>query len=99
MPLNVYIPDGEPLVMLDGTLYVYGSYDREADTYCSGEYHVVSTKNLENWTVHDTAFTAKDVYWLERFDLLVYPQKVTEWAHPTPAMRVLIRKMMRHTTS
>lgn len=69
LPLNVYIPNGEPHVMPDGTLYVYGSYDREADTYCSGEYHVVFTKDLENW------------------------------AHSTPAMRVLIREMMRHTTS
>lgn len=61
LPLNVHIPDGEPHVMPDGTLYIYGSYDREADIYCSGEYHVVSTKDLENRTVHDTSYRKKRI--------------------------------------
>ena len=30
---DIHIPDGEPHVMSDGKLYVYGSYDADMENY------------------------------------------------------------------
>lgn len=49
--------------MADGRLYVYGSLDQHADVFCSNEYRVVSTSNLRDWTVHDTAFAIDQERW------------------------------------
>lgn len=49
--------------MPDGRVYVYGSYDARNDMYCSDRYHVVSSANMRDWTVHDVAFRAQDVPW------------------------------------
>lgn len=63
LPLDIHIPDGEAHVMPDGKLYIYGSFDDRKDTYCSEKYHVVSTPDMENWTVHDVSFEGKKVPW------------------------------------
>ena len=55
LPLDIYVPDSEGHVMPDGKLYIYGSYDLLEDVYCSEEYHVVSTPDMEHWTVHGTS--------------------------------------------
>ena len=95
LPLDVHIPDGEPHVMPDGKLYVYGSYDGLGDlAYCSQEYHVVSTADLNHWTVHDTSFSTVDVPWLGQPDLPVYPQAAPDWMHPTPFLQKMIQRQM-----
>ena len=51
LPLNEYIPDGEPHVFGD-RLYIYGSHDRAGGTvYCEGHYQVWSApvSNLRDW--------------------------------------------------
>ena len=51
LPLNVYIPDGEPHVFGD-RVYVYGSHDKSGGkVYCEGHYEVWSapTDNLRDW--------------------------------------------------
>lgn len=51
LPLNVYIPDGEPHVF-DGRVYVYGSHDKAGGTaYCQNHYEVwsASVDDLSDW--------------------------------------------------
>lgn len=51
LPLNAYIPDGEPHVF-DGRVYIYGSHDAAGgNTYCPGHYVVWSAPvdNLRDW--------------------------------------------------
>ena len=51
MPLNTYIPDGEPHVFGD-RVYVYGSHDREGGTrFCELDYEAFSAPvdNLTDW--------------------------------------------------
>ncbi|MBR3357544.1 MAG: family 43 glycosylhydrolase [Solobacterium sp.] len=51
LPLNVYIPDGEPHVFGD-RLYIYGSHDKAGGTtYCQDHYEVWSAPvdDLKNW--------------------------------------------------
>ncbi len=61
LPLEHCVPDGEPRVMPDGRLYLYGSYDICGDdTYCSREYHAFSTDNLVDWTHHGRSFHRDD---------------------------------------
>ena len=52
LPLNVYIPDGEPHVF-GNRVYLFGSHDREAgNTFCMEPYEVWSAPvdDLGNWT-------------------------------------------------
>lgn len=88
LPLEHHIPDGEAHVMPDGRLYIYGSYDNQAEVYCSEEYHVVSTPDLEHWTVHDVSFLGADVPWFGDPKAPKYPG--IDWSHPTP----FIQKML-----
>ena len=97
LPVDVHIPDGEPHVMPDGKLYIYGSYDTEEDNYCSGEYHVASTPDGLHWTVHDTSFSYEDVPWLKDPDAPKYSGGV-DWTNPTPVMKKMIRDMMKDKT-
>ena len=57
LPLKSFVPDGEPHVMPDGRLYLYGSYDRiDVMDYCSKVYHVFSTDDMENWIDHGESY-------------------------------------------
>ena len=51
-PMGVYIADPTSRVGPDGRLYIYGSLDLTPDTYCSDRYHVLSSKDLKEWTLH-----------------------------------------------
>lgn len=82
LPLDVHVPDGEAHVMPDGRLYIYGSYDDREDVYCSSEYHVVSTEDMEHWTVYDTSLRGEDIPWFDNPDYPHYPG--IDWTHPTP---------------
>ena len=61
LPLNAYIPDGEPHVF-GNRVYVYGSHDREGGSdFCIGDYEVWSAPvdDLTNWTCPGAAYCAK----------------------------------------
>lgn len=88
LPLDIHIPDSEAHVMPDGRLYVYGSYDDREDVYCSEQYFVVSTPDMEHWTVHEESLNGNDIPWFNNPDAPKYPG--IDWSHPTP----FIRKML-----
>ena len=90
LPLSVHVPDSEAHVMPDGKLYLYGSYDKLEDLYCSEEYHVVSTPDLKHWTVHDTALEGKEIPWFSDPNAVKYPG--IDWTHPTPFILKMIQK-------
>lgn len=91
LPLRYHVPDGEAHMMPDGKLYIYGSYDALDTTYCSQEYHVVSTEDMEHWTVHDASFRVQDVPWLGDPQVKHYPG--IDWEHPTPFLQKMIDAM------
>jgi len=82
LPIHHHVPDSEAHVMSDGKLYIYGSYDNREDVYCSTEYHVVSTSDMKNWTIHEKSLDGADVDWFENPDAPKYPG--IDWTHPTP---------------
>lgn len=94
LPPDVFVPDVEAHVMPDGKLYLYGSYDMFDDQYCSGEYHVVSTKDLKHWTVHDVALRVEEVPWLGNADMPRFPGP--DWTRPTPFMKRMLEDMMKN---
>lgn len=58
LPLNEYIPDGEPHVFGD-RLYLYGSHDQAgADRFCVQDYTVWSAPvdDLADWTCHGVTY-------------------------------------------
>lgn len=58
LPLNVYIPDGEPHVWGD-RVYIYGSHDKTAGkVYCEDNYEVWSAPvdNLRDWRCEGTSY-------------------------------------------
>lgn len=58
LPLNEYVPDGEPHVFGD-RIYIYGSHDRAGGTkYCEGHYVVWSAPvaDPKTWTCEGTAY-------------------------------------------
>lgn len=63
LPLNIYIPDGEPKVF-DGRVYLYGSKDLYGGEYCCHKYHVYSApvENLQEWTDHGPVLASTNEY-------------------------------------
>ena len=59
-PMGVYIADPTARVWQDGKLYIYGSTDSIPQSYCSKTYHVLSTDNLQEWTLHRKSFQWKE---------------------------------------
>ncbi len=59
VPPGLYMADPTAKVWDDGRLYIYGSVDESVDYYCSHKYHVLSTDNLANWTIHENSFSSK----------------------------------------
>ena len=88
LPPKYHVPDSEAHVMPDGKLYIYGSFDDREDVFCSEKYHVVSTPDMENWTIHEVAFTGQQVPWYNDPEAPRYPG--IDWSRPTP----FIRKML-----
>lgn len=56
-PMGVYIADPTARVWDDGKMYIYGSLDESPHYYCSKNYHVLSTDNMKDWTLHPYSFT------------------------------------------
>ena len=89
LPPGYHVPDSEAHMMPDGKLYLYGSYDLRDDAYCSGEYHVVSTPELNTWEIEEElSLRGEDIPWFNNPDAPRYPG--IDWSRPTP----FIQKMM-----
>ena len=61
LPLDVYIPDGEPHVF-GNRVYLFGSHDKEnGDTYCMLDYEFWSAPvdDLSNWSCPGVSYSAK----------------------------------------
>ncbi|WP_251388873.1 family 43 glycosylhydrolase [Mediterraneibacter agrestimuris] len=91
LPLEYHIPDSEGHMMPDGKLYIYGSFDDREDVYCSEKYHVVSTPDMENWTIHDISLTGQQIPWFYNPDAPKYPG--IDWSHPTPFIQKMLAAM------
>lgn len=61
LPLDTYIPDGEPKVFGD-RVYLYGSKDLFGGEYCCQKYHVYSAPidDLYTWTDHGPSLSSSD---------------------------------------
>lgn len=90
LPLDIHIPDSEGHVMPDGKLYIYGSFDDKEELYCSEKYHVVSTADMENWSVHEQALSGQDIPWFNNPDAPRYPG--IDWSNPTPFIRKIMEE-------
>ena len=90
LPVEYHIPDSEGHVMPDGKLYVYGSFDDRDDVYCSEKYFVVSTPDMENWTIHEQSLDGNDVPWFNDPNAPKYPG--IDWSHPTPFIQKMIQR-------
>ena len=79
LPLNVYIPDGEPHVFGD-RLYLFGSHDQEGgDTFCALDYEFYSCPidDLANWTSNGINYSAKqDPFYSEKRPYMYAPDVV-----------------------
>ena len=91
LPLEFHIPDSEAHVMPDGKLYLYGSFDNREDVYCSDRYRVVSTPDMEHWTIHDVSLTGQEIPWFNDPDAPKY--QGIDWMHPTPFIRKMLENM------
>lgn len=61
LPLNEYIPDGEPHIF-DGRVYLYGSHDKEGGyTFCMNDYTAWSAPvdDLSDWRCEGIIYSAK----------------------------------------
>ncbi len=56
-PMGVYIADPTSRVDRNGKLYIYGSLDTSTKYYCSKDYHVLSSNDLRQWTLHRNCFS------------------------------------------
>ena len=90
LPLEYHVPDSEGHVMPDGKLYVYGSFDDREDVYCSEKYHVVSTADMEHWTIHEESLNGNQISWFNNPVAPKYPG--IDWSHPTPFIQKMIQR-------
>ena len=79
LPLNEYIPDGEPRLFGD-RVYVYGSHDLAGGEkgYCAGDYMVYSAHvtDLSNWRCDGVGFKRDDCPGLTDEDAMAAPDCV-----------------------
>ena len=69
LPLHHRVPDVEAR-LFDGRMYLYGSYDKDPNIhYCSHEFHVFSTADLQEFTDHGVSMRAE---WTPLPDSLLY---------------------------
>ncbi|MFC3928546.1 family 43 glycosylhydrolase [Streptococcus caprae] len=91
LPLSYHVPDVEAHQMPDGKLYLYGSFDNREDVFCSEEYHVVSTADMKEWTIHSVALSGQDVPWFNDPEAPHYPG--IDWSKPTPFIQKMLADM------
>ena len=68
-PPGVYIPDPTSRV-IGGKLFIYGSLDEKRGIYCSDHYHVLSSANLRDWTLHRDSFRGEGGMYLYAPDMI-----------------------------
>lgn len=90
MPVNIHIPDGEAHMMPDGKLYIYGSFDKSDNSYCSEEYYVISTPDMEHWTIHGVSLRGEEIPWFHNPEGPGY--QGNDWANPTPFMQKILKE-------
>lgn len=90
LPLKYHIPDAEAHCMSDGKLYIYGSYDKESGVFCSREYLTVSTPDMKEWTIHETAFASGQVKWT--YDENAPKYQGLDWSKPTPFLLEMMKR-------
>ena len=78
LPLNEYIPDGEPHVFGD-RVYLYGSHDREGGyTFCMDDYTVYSAPvdDLTDWRLEGVTYKASQDPMYPKFKYMYAPDVV-----------------------
>ncbi len=79
LPLDTYIPDGEPHVF-DDRVYLFGSHDKECgDTYCMLDYEFWSAPvdDLNNWSCKGPSYSAKqDPQYSDKLQYMYAPDVV-----------------------
>lgn len=78
LPLDEYIPDGEPHVFGD-RVYVYGSHDKEnGEAFCMLDYvcYSASVDNLTEWKYEGVIYQAKNDPLYDRFPYMFAPDVV-----------------------
>lgn len=91
LPPGLHIPDPEAHVMPDGKLYLYGSLDNREDMFCSDEYRVISTSDMETWEISDVALRGQEIPWFNNPDAPKY--QGIDWYNPTPFIHKMIADM------
>lgn len=92
LPLDAAIPDGEARVMPDGKVYLYGSLDTQAETWCSRDYVVAYSQDLKNWQISRTSFSAADVPWGGQFDTNAFLNSIKKFDDIPKNIRMFIPK-------
>lgn len=92
LPPKLHIPDPEAHVMPDGRVYVYGSWDKTDETYCSREYRVISSANMVDWTDHGISFSSSQVGWLADENAPKYPNTDWDFSNPTPFLADMMKQ-------
>lgn len=62
LPPQIHMADGEAHV-INGEVYLYGSNDVSEGKFCSGEYYVAHSKDLQQWEIEGPVFTAEQAHW------------------------------------
>ena len=66
-------------VMPDGKVYIYGSLDTKEDSWCSNQYKVISSADLEQWVESEISFSIKDVPWADEIQEPAYLDNVKSY--------------------
>ena len=56
---GIYLADPAAHVWDDGQIYLYVSVDEFVDYSCSHRYHILSSDNMVDWTLHENVFASK----------------------------------------
>ncbi len=89
------IPDGEAHVMPDGKVYVYGSLDVSDKYWCSTEYRVLSSEDLEHWEESPVSFSIEDVPWAKEIVEPEYLKDVKKYDDLPEMIRMMAPKSAR----
>jgi arabinoxylan arabinofuranohydrolase len=54
-PPGVFFADPSAHIW-NGKLYLYGSLDESCDYWCSSRHHVIETKDMKTWKIHENVF-------------------------------------------
>ncbi len=93
LPPEYHIADPEGHVMPDGRVYIYGSWDQSAESYCSKKYRVISSANMIDWMDHDISFDSSLVPWAGNPEAPRYPIVDWNFLDPTPGLLEVIKEI------